>query len=121
VARPAPAAPPALELDRREINGALARYKGAFNALDARAAASVWPTVDRETLERAFQRLRQQEVAFDDCQIDVKDARASATCSGTLRYVPRVGASSPQVGRRQWKFGLAKVRDEWVIQSVDTR
>lgn len=121
VTRSAAASPPALELDQREINGALARYKGAFNALDARAAASVWPTVDRDTLARAFQRLRQQEVAFDACQIDVKDTRASATCNGTLRFVPRVGTSTPQVDRRQWKFGLAKVRDEWVIQSVDTR
>ncbi|HEY1308199.1 MAG TPA: hypothetical protein VGF24_31815 [Vicinamibacterales bacterium] len=120
----APAAPvvsSSRELDTRGINGALARYRSAFGALDATAAAKVWPTVDRRSLTRAFERLREQEVTFDDCQIELRDLRAQAFCSGIARYVPRVGSSSPQVDRRRWTFDLVKRGDEWLIGAVEAR
>jgi hypothetical protein len=77
--------------------------------------------VDERNLNRAFERLEQQDVSFDGCQIDVHDARAVATCNGTARYVPRVGSRTPRVDRRQWRFNLVKVRDEWLIGAVEAR
>lgn len=108
------------DADIRSIEGALARYRNAFNALNARAAAEVWPNVDTRTLTRAFDQLKEQRIAFDGCQTDIKDTRASAVCTGVTRYVPRIGGRT-QVDRRQWTFNLAKVRDEWMIQSVEAR
>jgi len=117
---PAPR-PSAIELDTRGIQTALGRYQSAFSALDAGAASQVWPTVNWKTLAKAFERLQEQQVSFEGCQIDIKDVRAQATCRGTARYVPRVGSRTAQVDRRQWRFSLLKVRDEWLIQSVDAR
>jgi hypothetical protein len=81
----------------------------------------VWPTVNERTLGRAFERLEQQDVSFEGCQIQVNNDRAEATCDGTARYVPRVGSRTPRVDRRQWRFNLVKVRDEWLIGAVDAR
>jgi hypothetical protein len=94
------------------VRGALARYRTAFSALDAEAAMRVWPTVNQRNLTRAFDRLREQEVSFEACQIDVMKARAEANCSGSIRYVPRVGGQTVQVDRRVWRFSLLKNGDE---------
>jgi hypothetical protein len=111
----------AIDVDTSAVQGALNRYRSAFNALDANAAMQVWPTVNEKTLTRAFERLQQQDVSFERCQIDVKGARAEAACTGTALYVPRVGSRSAQVDRRHWKFSLHKVSDDWVIEGVDAR
>ena len=108
------------ETDARAIDGTLARYRNAFNTLNAGAAAEVWPSVDKRTLTRAFEQLKEQRVAFDGCQTNIKETRAEAVCTGLTRYVPRIGGRL-QVDRRQWTFNLMKVRDEWVIQSVEAK
>lgn len=81
----------------------------------------MWPTVNEGTLNRAFERLEEQEISFNKCQIDVNEARAEATCQGTARYVPRVGSRTPRVDSRQWRFSLVKVREEWLIGAVDAK
>jgi Zn finger protein HypA/HybF involved in hydrogenase expression len=124
---PAPAAaPPAaaaavIDANKSGIENALSRYRRAFNMLDVVATREVWPTVNERTLSRAFERLERQNVAFDNCQIDVNNERAEARCSGTARYVPRVGSRTTHVDQRQWRFTLVKVKDEWLIGAVDAR
>ena len=112
----------AIQSNTKGIETTLARYRKAFSALDAGAARAVWPTVNQGSLSRAFERLEQQEVSFEGCQIvDVNDARAEATCQGTASYVPRVGNRTPRVDRRSWRFSLVKVREEWLIGAVEPR
>ena len=115
------ATPSGKEVETRAINRTLTRYRSAFNALDVGATAQVWPTVDKRNLARAFERLKEQQVAFDDCRIDVRDSRAEAVCQGTAQFVPRVGSNSTQIAKRQWTFNLVKVRDEWLIGAVEAR
>jgi hypothetical protein len=128
VAAPAPAAasPPAasavVDNNQTGIQNTLARYRKAFSALNATAAREVWPTVNERSLSRAFDRLEQQDVSFDRCQIQVtNNDRAEATCNGTASYVPRVGSRTPRVDQRQWRFNLVKVKDQWLIGAVDAR
>jgi hypothetical protein len=126
VARAMPSAsfPPALlavSTETDQIDGVLTRYRGAFNTLDSAAARGVWPTVDERALGRAFARLEQQEVAFEHCDIDVEGVRAAATCTGSARYVPKVGSRNQQSSAREWRFNLQKVDDRWVIEAVDAR
>jgi hypothetical protein len=116
-----PAAAAVIDSNRSGVQNAISRYQKAFSGLDVNAAREVWPTVDERSLSRAFDRLEEQEVSFDGCQIDVNDARAEAKCNGTARYVPRVGSRTARVDRRQWRFSLVKVRDEWLIGAVDAR
>ena len=127
-AAPAPAAasPAAasavVENNQTGIQNTLARYRKAFSALNASAAREVWPTVNERSLSRAFDRLEQQDVSFDRCDIEVtNNDRAEATCNGTARYVPRVGSRTPRVDQREWRFNLVKVKDEWLIGAVDAR
>jgi hypothetical protein len=104
------------------IRDVLGRYRSAFNSLDTQAAVQVWPTVNQRTLDRAFGQLQEQNVSFDRCTIDVKGALAQASCSGTTRFVPRVGSRSPQVEPRQWNFSLRKgSAGTWLIQEVEAR
>jgi hypothetical protein len=114
-------APSAVESNTSGIQNTLARYRKAFSALDAGAAHQVWPTVNERTLQRAFARLEQQEVSFEGCRIAADLERAEATCVGTASYVPRVGSRTLRIDRRQWRFSLVKVRDEWLIGAVDAQ
>jgi hypothetical protein len=110
-----------IDTNTTSIQHTLTRYRQAFSSLDASAAREVWPTVNERSLSRAFERLEEQDVSFDRCQITVNDARAEARCNGTARYVPRVGGRTPRVDRREWRFSLVKVRDAWLIGAVDAR
>ena len=123
---PASAAAPAagaavIDTNTTGIQSALTRYRQAFNTLSASAAREVWPTVNERSLSRAFDRLDEQQVSFDGCQIQVNQERAEAVCNGSARYVPRVGSRTPRVERRQWRFSLVKTRGEWLIGAVDAR
>lgn len=103
------------------IRNVLGRYRTAFNVLDARAASDVWPTVDQRTLNRAFDQLAEQNVSFDNCAIDVKGVLAQAHCTGTIRFVPKIGSRSAQVEPRRWDFTLRKAYSGWVIHEVRAR
>lgn len=126
-ARPAagPASPAAgassQELEARAIERVLGRYRSAFNQLDAGAALTVWPTVNRRTLARAFEQLEGQVVSFDGCDIQIADRFAEAACHGSARYVPKVGSRTPRDGARRWTFRLRKTADRWLIDRVDAR
>lgn len=115
------AGPPRRELETRAIETVLGRYRNAFNRLDADAALAVWPTADEKNLTRAFDRLEDQDVAFDNCRIEILAGLAEAACSGTSRYVPKVGSRTPKAEARRWNFSLRKATGEWLIHRVDAR
>jgi hypothetical protein len=115
----APAAP--VRSDRLVIQQVLERYRDAFNALDPSAARAVWPTVDMRALGRAFDQLQTQEFALRACDIDVRGARAVASCAGTLRYVPKIGSRTARVEQRKWEFNLTATDDRWLIDRVVAR
>lgn len=109
-------------MDSVSIRDVLGRYRNAFNALDARAATEVWPTVNERTLDRAFGQLEEQNLSFDRCTIAIKGFLAEANCSGTTRFVPRVGSRSGQTAQRQWNFSLRKAaKGGWLIEDVEAR
>jgi len=96
-------------------------YRNAINALDANAAREAWPRVNQRALARAFERLDEQDVSFQNCRIDVNRADALAVCGGLLRYVPRIGSRTQRVEQREWTFQLRRQDERWVIEGVDTR
>lgn len=122
---PAPA-PPVIpvaprERETRAVASVLGQYRAAFNTLDATAALAVWPSVNEKTLARAFDRLADQTVSFDACDIDVTAGLAQAACRGTARYVPKVGSRTPKAEAREWRFSLRKADRGWLIDRVDAR
>jgi hypothetical protein len=110
---PPPAAPsPAVstpvrpQSDQRAIELVLDRYLDTFNSLDAKDGS----------------RTEDQRAAFEECAIEIQGDRAEASCSGTARYVPRVGNADPRIEGRQWTFGLRNKTDGgWVIDQVEAR
>jgi hypothetical protein len=130
-ARPEPLAPlpvtaPAITgvpeaLDRRDVTATLNAYAHAFAQLDARAARAVWPSVDERALARAFAGLASQDIAFDDCAINVHGARADAACRGTASYIAKVGKDERRVEPRTWQFQLERDGDDWKIATAEAR
>jgi hypothetical protein len=123
---PLPAAAPAdtsaaESLDRRDVTATLNAYAHAFARLDARAARAVWPSVDERALARAFAGLSAQDIAFDDCAINVHGSRADAACRGTASYVAKVGKDEPRVEPRTWQFQLERDGDAWKIAAAEAR
>jgi len=115
------ARPTGRDLDARAIENVLGRYRIAINRLDAGAALAVWPTVNEKTLARAFERLEGQDVSFESCQIEIVAVVAEAACSGSARYVPKVGSRTPKAEARQWTFSLRKASGGWLIDRVEAR
>jgi hypothetical protein len=99
----------------------LERYRTAVNALDAAATQQAWPGVNQRALVRAFERLDEQDVSFQNCRINVNSAEASAVCGGLVRYVPSIGSRSQRVEQREWTFRLRKQDNRWFIEGVGTQ
>lgn len=106
-----------------EVLDTLARYRTAYEQLDAAAVASVWAAVDQRALARAFAGLRSQRIEFDRCDVSASEtaATAVATCTGRATYVPAIGRSDPQSQARRWQFTLRRTPDGWRIERADIR
>jgi hypothetical protein len=125
---PAPAAPVETtaatrasfsNLDEAAIRQTLGRYVQAYDRLDAKAAASIWPSVDQQALARSFSALRLQKVGLDRCEVTPSDAStATALCIGSVQYVRNTGSPAPQVEKRRWEFRLKKQDAIWQIANV---
>ena len=96
----------------------LTRYAAAFEQMNVGAAAAIWPSVDRRELTRAFGALKSQGVVFDACEVDVQRTTATARCSGTVSFVPKVGGSDPRVAQQAWQFTMRKSGSDWTIDDV---
>jgi hypothetical protein len=123
-----PAAAPSVEAvsppsvnDAAAVRDVLARYRVAYEHLDARSAKQIWPSVDERALARAFDGLESQAVTFESCNVVAGDGRAIASCRGNATYVRRVGNKSLQAQSREWTFMLRRAADGWLIQAVQTR
>jgi hypothetical protein len=77
--------------------------------------------VNARALDNAFSQLQAQEFAFDDCTIDVNGRTARAVCSGTARFVPKIGSRTPRVESRRWTFHLYRAGDAWALARVESR
>ena len=99
----------------------LGRYRNAYNRLDASSASAVWPSVDEKSLAKAFERIENQNVSFDNCDIQIGGVAAQVNCRGTARYVPKVGSRTPRDEARRWKFNLRRTAGGWTIDKVEAR
>ena len=119
IAAPAPtsaapaAAPAPSESDR--IRDLIRRYEKAQSTLDAQLYARIYPSVDRERIERAFQSLASQSVEFEvrKIQIDPSGTRARVDGFEKRSAVPRAGTEQRFSADRVLE--LEKRADGWVI------
>ena len=104
--------------DDRLVRDTLQRYRSAYELLNARSAQEVWPTVDEPALARAFDGLESQSLTFDDCNVELDGAVATATCRGSAKYTPRTGSRESHVESRVWSFTLSRMSRGWQIDSA---
>ena len=97
---------------------AVKRYEAAYDRLDARAAAAVWPSVDERALNRAFSGLASQGLTLDRCDVRIESVSATARCQGSISYVGRVGGARPATAQQEWTFRLRKAGNGWLIDEV---
>jgi hypothetical protein len=100
------------------VRRTLDKYAQAYSALDATAAAQVWPSVNRSALTRAFGALESQEVSLGTCHVDVRGAVAHAACAGSTTWRPKVGGDQARTEPRLWSFELARRGTDWQIVSA---
>jgi hypothetical protein len=105
---------------RSLIQGVLNEYRDALNALDSASARAVWPSADVRGLSRAFEAIEEQKLEFDSCTITPIGSTASATCVGTVQYIPKYGNRTMRVEKRRWEFRLFERNEAWFIDGVTT-
>ena len=110
-------AEPALSSAQDQVSAVLGQFQAAYSRLDARFVQTIWPSVDRPRLERAFRNLDWQDLEFSECRLDVAGATATAICTGVVEYGTRVGNRRAREARR-WTFALREESAGWLIQNV---
>jgi hypothetical protein len=104
--------------EEHAVRRALHSYEEASEDLDVAATATVWPTVDRGALTRAFATLKSQGLDFRTCSITVNDTRAVAHCRGTVQFVRKVGNPVPLTSEQVWIFKMRRSGPDWKIDQV---
>jgi hypothetical protein len=104
--------------DEDLVRQVLQRYRSAYERLDAASARAVWPGVNEEALARAFGDLESQTLTFQNCDVRLEAAEATATCHGTTRYIRKVGGREPRVEPRRWNFTLRRFGSDWRIETA---
>ena len=106
--------------DTVQVLRTLQRYKAAYEALDARAVAAVYPEVNVSSLQAAFAEFSKMtydlRIAVDGVVIAADGQTASVNASETIRPVTKSVRVEPRTGTAL--FMLKKIGGDWTIQSV---
>lgn len=121
---PGPATPGTSD-EVSQVMRTLQRYKAGYEALDAKAIAAVYPTMNVTNLQSALNQLSKLsydvKLHVDGIVVAADGQTASVTASETFRSTPKIGSAPPQTGTAV--FTMRKAAGAWIIQSVksDTR
>jgi hypothetical protein len=104
--------------DAAQVRAVLQKYQAAYERLDAGLVHAVWPGVNEAALARAFGGLESQALTFKTCDVQLRGATAQVACTGTTRYVPKIGSREPRVDPLAWNFTMRKRADDWQIETA---
>jgi len=119
-AAPAPAASAVsvVAVEQNAVLEILREYTRAYQALDVKATAAVWPSVDRRALTRAFSTLKSHQLELEDCRVTIADTSATSHCRGMVEYVRKIGSDTPRTGYQDLVFKMRKLGGDWFIDEV---
>jgi hypothetical protein len=109
---------PAVVDDTAQVRAVLQKYQAAYERLDAGMVHAVWPGVNEVALARAFDGLESQALTFKACDVQLRGISASVVCTGSTRYVPKIGSREPRVEPLAWNFTLRKRGNDWEIETA---
>ena len=105
--------------DAAQVRAVLQKYQAAYDRLDASLVHEVWPGVNEAALARAFEGLQSQTLTFRACDVQLRGPAATVLCTGSARYVPKIGSREPRVEPLNWTFTLRKrANANWQIESA---
>jgi hypothetical protein len=100
------------------VRDALQRYSAALGSLDATAVKKVQPSIDVESLKKAFKDMRSLEVGIDDVKVLSADGTsARVSCKVTQTLTPKGGTKQTAAVTR-----VIRMRSQdagWVIDSFE--
>jgi len=106
--------------ETQQVLRVLQRYKAAYESLDAKAVAAVYPSVDVARLEAAFGQFSKMsydiQVPVDGISLDGQTA--TVTTAETMRPVSRSVRAQPQTTTAV--FTMRRSGTSWTIQSIST-
>jgi hypothetical protein len=104
-----------IEAELREV---LQQYSAALESLDAEAVKKLQPSMDLETLKKAFREMRELDVTIDNVKVlsvDATLARISCRVSQTL--TPKAGSKQTTAVTRVLR--LRRMQSSWVIDAFE--
>ena len=57
-------------------------------------------------------------MTFKACDVQLRGPTAAVVCTGSTRYVPKVGSHEPHVEPLAWNFTLRKNASDWKIETA---
>jgi hypothetical protein len=112
---PQPAADRTVESAARE---ALQRYSTALESLDADAVKKIQPSIDVETLKRAFREMRTLEVSIENVRVlSTEGAIVRVSCRVTQTLTPKAGSKQTTAVTRVMR--LRRGEGSWVIEGFE--
>ena len=104
-----------IETDARDL---LQQYSAALESLNADAVKKLQPSIDLESLKKAFKEMRALDVTIDNIKVlsvDATLARVSCRVSQTL--TPKAGSKQTTAVTRVLR--LRRVQTGWVIDAFE--
>jgi hypothetical protein len=100
------------------VRDTLQRYEAALESLDANAVKKVQPSIDVDSLKRAFGEMRSLEVDIDNIRVLSGDrTSARVSCRVTQTLTPKAGSRQKSTVTRVLR--LRRQDNGWVIQDFE--
>jgi hypothetical protein len=100
------------------VREVLLQYSTALASLDADAVKKVQPSIDAESLKRAFREMKALEVAIDTIKVlSSEPAMARVSCRVTQTLTPKAGSKRSTAVTRVLR--LRRLDTGWVIDSFE--
>jgi hypothetical protein len=104
-----------LEAEAKDL---LQQYSAALESLNADAVKKLQPSIDVETLKKAFKEMRELDVTIDNVKVlSVDAALARVSCRVSQTLTPKAGSKQTTAVTRVLR--LRKVQSAWVIDAFE--
>ena len=104
-----------VEAEARDL---LQQYAAALESLNADAVKKLQPSIDVETLKKAFREMRELDVTIDTVKVlSVDAALARVSCRVSQTLTPKAGSKQTTAVTRVLR--LKKAQSAWVIDAFE--
>jgi hypothetical protein len=104
-----------VEAEARDL---LQQYSAALESLNADAVKKLQPSIDVETLKKAFKEMRELDVTIDNVKVlSVDAALARVSCRVSQTLTPKAGSKQTTAVTRVLR--LRKMQSAWVIDAFE--